>query len=254
VLRVALELRPSNIGDEALAAGVALAIDERDERAGRWKVRAAHQVLNPNGSRTIPRPGAHVMVPGLRMPRVLGTEEILLPPAREKEALLAWMAGAGYARLGGYGRLTLKQDRRRPSGAAPAAEIVDYILSDAPDVVLLGWGPPTLLGRLRESGFQGPVFLEWGSLFESRLAAYEGFRLLLSPLRPPPADFAGRHPHPNAYAGYRAALRYFDVLDSSPAADPLELALKIRPSEGYLDLRDEPRVYEVRNGRPEPSK
>ena len=68
-LRVAVELEAGSADDAAIAAGVALAIEERDGKAGPWRVLAANQTRYPNTWQTdFPEPRAHTLLYGLKAP------------------------------------------------------------------------------------------------------------------------------------------------------------------------------------------
>ncbi|HEX7897739.1 MAG TPA: hypothetical protein VF950_08250 [Planctomycetota bacterium] len=279
-LRVALYLRPSDPDQAALAAGVALAIEERDERAGRYRVKAAHQIIQTDGSVDIPRPGPHTLLYGLEMPLHWSSDGPALPvdASREATILLAWMRDRNLTRLalplppprpvGAAARKQPPSPRQAwtPSElelAAPAfhVETIAFemtarnrdgwaaeILATRPDVVHL---PSRFYGvrrALESAGFQGPVFAASESAREN-LYAIQDHLIVLAPLgTSPPPDFLSRHAHPYAYAGYRATLRYLDVLDTNPKADFTAVA-KFPLWSGFDDLQLEPRVYRVHAGR-----
>jgi hypothetical protein len=277
-LRVALNLRPADPDDAALAEGVGLAIEERDERAGRYRLKTAHQTVQANGLIDRPHPCAHTMLYGLErhgQPLVdAGSTRLLLPPGDEQaRILLEWMRSRGLKRLSlplsGYSGPAPKKGRGRERGdverAAPAAGIetsvfitrgkdaegvAAEILVTRPDAVLLSsrfpFSSAALIARLREQGFDGSVFLWASRLRNDPMPDLEGGLGVLAPLKPAPAGF--RHPHPFAYVGYRGALDYLDVLDANPQMDPLDAA-KREYAAAFEALRDEPRVYELKGGR-----
>src|SRR5688572_28699517 len=102
-LRVALNLRVGDAADAALAAGVALALEDRDERAGRFRVKTAHQTHAP-GRGVVPNPRAHTMMYGLQLPALLRAEGSDAPLYWPRDtltidAIRAWMAREGLTRL-----------------------------------------------------------------------------------------------------------------------------------------------------------
>lgn len=261
VLRVALELEPGNPDDDARAAGLALAIEDREERAGRWRLAAAHQIRQPNGALSFPKPRAHTMLHGLDAAHSLqGPEGPLLSPRplERTAAIQAWMKGRGLERLvelrsdymGSFGMID-DEARGVPSGRGPGE-----VLQSRPDAVVLGGvgSHAKNFKALKEAGFQGPVFFGTRWISMSYLLTFDGAFIVLAPALPAPPEFRTRHPHPFAWAAYRGALVYFDALDADRQADPLDLARNLWGGSVFDLYRDAPRVYEVRNGRLEPSK
>jgi hypothetical protein len=262
VLRVALELEPGNPDDDARAAGLALAIEDREERAGRWRLATAHQTRQPNGALVFPKPRAHTMIHGLEAPHTLPGPEgpLLRVHGKAGETFLStWMKARGLERLAEFG--PDYNSNYASLGAGPpnprALQRANEVIQARPEVVVLyGWlGPgPEEFKALRAAGFSGPVFLGMGWISTPSLGGFEGALIILSPLMPVPPEFQRRHPHPFAYTAYRGALTYFDALDAERQADPLDLARNLWGGSVFDLYRDEPRVYEVRNGRLEPSK
>lgn len=260
VLRVALELEPGNPDDDARAAGLALAIEDREERAGRWRLATAHQTRQPNGALVFPKPRAHTMLHGLDAPLSFqGPEGPLLPvrPLERTAAIQAWMKGRGLECLvelrSSYGSFGMIDDE---SPNALSGEGPGEVLQSRPDaVVLVGLGSHEKnFKALRDAGFQGPVFFGTRWISMSYLLTFDGAFIVLAPALPAPSEFRKRHPHPFAWAAYRGALVFFDALDAERQADPLDLARHLWGGSVFDLYRDEPRVYEVRNGRLEPSK
>jgi hypothetical protein len=133
-------------------------------------------------------------------------------------------------------KLPSTQLLRPPEGVEDAR----WTAEARPDLVVLDV-VPGLVDDLRAAGYAGPIFLS--SFNQVDLRGLDGCLAVLSPLKPAPPEF--RHPHPFAYAGYRAALRLLDALDEAPGAEPEELCVPWI----FNELRGEPRVYEVRGGR-----
>lgn len=265
-LRVALNVDVTSPEDAALVEGVAAAFEEREGRAGRWRVATAHQLIRPVGGLEIPKPCAHTMLRGLEKPYSLrspdGTDLFpILDALEESDLISAWGRERGLKRI--WERYDLrpvpgkKIPRVRHFGYDPDLVAVG-ILETGPDIVLLhgGYGGmiDVLLARFRSVGFDGPVFLPSRLLMWNTLTSYDGTRVVLARLKPAPPAFVERHPHPFAYVAYRGTLDYLDALDRNRGANPLELAPAVVPSSAFRELLDEPRVYEIRGGRLEPSK
>ena len=70
VLRIALQLKHGDPDDQALADGLARAIEERDARAGRWRLETGHQ-YERGMSVDFPEPRAHLMLYGAHWPGLL---------------------------------------------------------------------------------------------------------------------------------------------------------------------------------------
>lgn len=247
-LRVALELKEGDADDAALAAGVALAIEERDGAAGPWRVSAAHQIRHAGGLVLFPTPPAHTMLYGLKPPEYLpGPAGPLLPLTRsEEEALIReWMRGRDLKRLSFHDPHTFER------GFSDPLDPIAVVLKEQPDVILMH---PTLgvrvsdVQELRKAGFQGPLFLGWrAAWFWPQAIGQDGDYHVLAPLKSPPSGF--RHPHPFAYVGYRGALRYFDALDKDPKVNALGLAASFYGHSLFQEMRERPRIYRVRDGR-----
>ena len=281
-LRVALNLRPGDPDDMALSAGVNLALDERDFRAGRYRLKTAHQTVQPNGRLSIPNPGAHTMLYGLRPVQILraeGSETPLfrLDAVRECRLLLAWARTQGRKRVVVVLRRfppDLEPDflplpPREPLAVAleqegPGAGLEATTLNIDPDAGLLRSEEdlvfvtthvqysPDFLPRLRRGGFEGPIFLAAALLTgipHPLLARGEGGRVFLAAMAPLPPDFLRRHAHPLAYLGYLGTRRYLDDLDAEPTADPYKVAQKRQRATLSEELLAEPRIFVIRNGR-----
>ena len=247
-LRVALELREGDPDDAALAAGVALAIEERDGAAGPWRVSAAHQIRDPGGMVLFPIPRAHTMLFGLQLPGYLpGPTGPLLSvaPSREESIIREWMRGRGLERL------AVLDPHSFQGGSASPSDPIAHVLGDRPDVILMRSTFGVRLSDLqdlRKTGFQGPLFLGWRAAWSwPKAIGQDGDYQVLAPMKAPPPGF--RHPHPFAYVGYRGAMRYFDALDKDPKVNPLGLAASTYGYGLFHDVCDEPRIYIVRNGR-----
>jgi len=260
VLRVALEWEASNADDGACAAGLELALDERDYRAGSFRLASGHQIWHPN-SRNLefPTPRAHTMMYGVERPQYLPGPDgplLMVDAQRSEEVIRAWMRERNLERFARYdpfsGNLGIRL--RHPD---PGHEV----LESRPDVVLLYSYYGIDAGefqRVRAAGFQGPIFLSfsprWFGAWSLSLSGLEGARFVLAPLKPAPPDFHRRHPHPFAYAGYRGTMRYLDALDADPAGNPLQIVRGFERASIFDELLDEPRIFEVRGSRLEPSK
>jgi hypothetical protein len=256
-LRIALELRAGNADDAAIAAGVERALEERDHRGGRWRVTAANQIRHPNGLIDFPTPRAHTILHGLRAPNCIpGPEGPLFRVSSEwaKKVIGPWMRGRGLERLGQQDLSSNRgQIRLLPEGGKWAD-----LLRERPDVVLLdtdfGLGAEGLQS-LREAGFQGPVFVEfeWEWWFRDWTPSLtEGTFYVLLACEAVPAESPLRHPF--AHSAYKETLLFLDRLDGEPDSDPVHQAYDI-DGNGELNLGfEEPRVYEVRDGKLVPSK
>jgi hypothetical protein len=267
-LRVAIQTRDGNAEDEARLAGVALALEERDGRAGGWRLATAHQTVGADGILRVPRPPAHTLLYAVQPPLDLrdGAGTLLMGVDGAEEAVLvaAWARSRGLARLeelppfrtsSPVGPAPKKGAAGRPRRAPPdLAPLAAELLAKAPDAVTLLTAPRWLLvdgyAEIRRAGFGGPVFIPGHILTERTLGSLEGARVALAPLRLPPSGFP--HPHPFAYAAYRGTLAYVDTLSENIYLDPLEQA-RTQPS-AFLSLSDEAAIYELRNGRLELSK
>ncbi len=256
-LRVALNLRTGDPDDAALAAGVDLALEEREFGAGRYRLKTAHQSIQGNSwwNAVKPTPGAHTMLHGVERPDFLPGPDgpLLTVHAQRKEELIrAWMRGRNLERFAQYDPLSGSSGIRLKRPDDPDHEV----LESRPDAVLLHsyYGADAAeLQRLRAAGFQGPIFLSFGLRWSGApppsLPALEGARFVLAPLKPAPPDFLRRHPHPFVYAGYLGTLRYLDALDRSPNADFYDLARRVGEPPIFDTLLGEPRIFVVRNGR-----
>jgi hypothetical protein len=103
VLRLGVVLREAHPEDEAVAAGVALALEERDHRGGRFLIKVQPVSAQANGG-AYGSLGAPLTVPGLHRLPPLWTDAdggFLTPAslAGEVEALLAWARRRGLSRL-----------------------------------------------------------------------------------------------------------------------------------------------------------
>jgi hypothetical protein len=254
VLRIAINQRFLNADDQALAEGIALALDERDFRAGRYRVATAHQVYGPGGGNLeIPTPRAHTMLYAMEsLPalRAEGDERTLVSvnKQRETEAIRAWMRDRGLSRVEAVGLVRLlrtaetSEDLQDPFAA--------WLQANRPDVLYYRGNrfPSDLHQRLRAAGYKGAVFISSGSVAEAAVPPAETCYVVLAPLKSAPPDFLRRHPHPFAYVGYRGTLRYLDALDADIQADPIQLARNLPRSSAFDDLQEEPRVYEIKAG------
>src|SRR5688572_14497352 len=95
VLRIALELTPGCPDDQALAEGLTRAIEERDARAGRYRLETAHQFrrgLNVE----FPEPRAHLMLYGAHGPGILiganGERLLRVDVQRQRARAETWAA------------------------------------------------------------------------------------------------------------------------------------------------------------------
>jgi len=250
VLRIALQLKPGDPDDQALAEGLARAIEERDARAGRWRLETGHQ-YERGLTVDFPEPRAHLMLYGAHWPGLLtgsNGERLSRVDARTQLAVIKAWASSKRVEIGdlydynsNYASLGLG-----PISQHVRNEVTHIVCAD-PDVVFLcSWGGVDIehVAALRAAGFSGPLFVS--ALGVSNLSGFEGAFVVLSPLKPPPPGFSS----PFAYTGYAAGIRLFDALDANPLADPLQIA----GGAVLTELEDAPRIYEVRNGRLEPSK
>lgn len=266
VLRVGIQLRDGGVGDDAVMKGVALALDERDGRGGRFRVEVFPQLVHFSKTH-------HKMwMPGLDVPGERQDESgaPLIDPDLDAQAerILDWSkarglrrvalptswrhsptkvnANSSYASLGQRPSLGEALEKRMPasdlhwSQERDPERLIRWTLEARPDLVVLE-DAPGLVAEIRAAGYGGALFIS--SFNQADLKGLDGCLAVLSPLKPTPPDFVRRHPHPFAYAGYRAALRFLDALDDG--TPPEELCF---PSI-FDDLVDAPRVYELQNGR-----
>jgi hypothetical protein len=263
VLRIALNLRPEDPDDAALAAGVALALEDRNDRAGRWRLKTAHQTVRAKGKVEIPRPCAHTMLVGLESPEDLvdGDARRLFPvsAADEAERILEWMKSRGLGRIDTLvrTRAALPLTHRAEAAGIAIGRIKGGDAQTDPVYIpfLGGSRPPGFYVRYHQvDPSRGPVFLSGGGLSMADLPGLEGCYVVLATLRPAPPDFARRHPHPLAYVAYRGALRAFDALENRPDADPVAVAGSWGSGSAYHDLQEQAVLYQILGGRLEPSK
>lgn len=260
-LRIALNLRPGDPDDAALAAGVDLALEEREFGAGRYRLKAAHQTVQPNAwSPSRPDPCAHTMLYGLDSPATLPVEGdgrafLGVNALLEEQVIRGWMQHRSLERLEQVAWWTFNMprsgiQRRLPEeDPDPPDEVTEWIREKRPDLIRISSvGGISLLHDIRKAGFGGPVFMNGNIVSGKDLPSLTGCRVILAPLAPP-SDFLRLHTHPFAYVGYRGMLRYLDALDSSPDADFAALARESGHPPTIDLLLGEPRIFVVRDGR-----
>lgn len=271
VLRVGVQVRSGSAGHDAIAAGAALALEDRDERAGPFRVSLVREDVFAG------KVSSKVWMPGLaQVPEAWTAEDgtTLIPPDFDglADGIAAWANARGlrrvalptsprlvkfvpdsnsnYASLGPGQSLGQYLEKRMSTSdfiwppknvELPIEALVRLAVDARPDLIVLE-GNECPARPLRDAGYTGPLFISDDSLDMSN-PDLEGCLMLLAPLKPSPPDFRRRHPHPFAWAGYRGALRFLDALDEG--TPPEELCF---PSI-FDDLVEAPRVYELRKGR-----
>jgi hypothetical protein len=97
ILRVGLNARAGNAEDAAIAAGVRMALDERDERGGRFRVAAVRHDLSYS------KKHFKIWMPGLDVPGERKDESgaplIDAEPDAQAERILEWAKARGVRRM-----------------------------------------------------------------------------------------------------------------------------------------------------------
>lgn len=294
LLRIGVLVVEDEPESAALLEGAARALEDRDGRAGRWRVELVPHHLYAEGA-TSRRP-FDARIPGLQESRMWtapdGTPLVPSAPAEEAALILQWAKRRGLRNLcvpgfdseehraiehsisvlgavplgqpmfpvasalrGGAAAQGLVLERRPwdcvhsclPLGPGPSPELqnLDLLVVENMPCRLPQHGRLASVSGLRAGGFRGPVFIAahvLDQILDVNPASADECFVVLSPLKPSPPAFQGSHPY--VYAGYRAAVRFFDLLDADSKTDPRTVTA---PSV-FEELREPARLYRIRKG------